>query len=134
MLPRDIRRLIVGFIACGGPEIISEKLKQYGSDKRKMFDVLDASTLGSTIAGYELSIHLRRTDTTDPWSLMCFWSKEDVETGDFLYTAQIVVRLSDGKIPSLLDMAPRDVTELPPLIVRAFDERDEGPMISTEYF
>ena len=134
MLPRDVTRLIVGFIACGGPEIISEKLKEYHTDKRKMFDVLDATTLSSTIAGYQLAIHLRRDSLTDPWSMMCFWSKEDAESGDLLFCAQIETRLSEGKLPCILDLAPRSVKELPPIIVRAFDERSEGPMISIEYF
>ena len=136
MLPRDVQRCIVSFIACGGPEVLSEKLQQYTKeDKCKMFDVLDATTLSSTIAGHNLSIHLRRySDMSGAWSLMCFWSKEDRETGNFTFCAEIAARISNGSIPPLIELAPRSVRKLPPLIVRAFDERSEGHMISTQYF
>ena len=130
MLPRDIKRCIVSFIACGGPEIISEKLKL--SEKRIMFDVLNAETLSSTIVGFNLSIHMLRE--SGAWSIMCFWSKEDSETGDFTFCVKITARLCNGVIPPLIDLAPRSVKKLPPLIVRSFEERSEGHMVSTQYF
>ena len=132
-LPRDLVRVVVSFVACGSTEVISQKLKD-DTAVRKMFDVRNAKTLSRDICGYQLSIHLHRKDITCPWMLMLFWSVEDPETEELTYTAKFECMLMNGIVPPLIELAPRSIVEMPRIIVRAFDDSSQGPMISAYFF